>query len=190
MEGKKMGKKALVIVDMLHDFVDEDGALPIRGLKEVTPYIAQLKAAAEENGILVVYANDAHAQDDPEFKVYGRHAVKGERGARVIDELAPNKDSLVIEKQALSLFSNPNADKYLKERNIDDLLMTGGATEYCVLGGGMDGIKNKYKVSLVVDAIAGIDINRGDQYKACVEMGRAGIEPKYTKQALEEIIRK
>jgi nicotinamidase/pyrazinamidase len=144
---------------------------------------------AEQHNVAVIYANDAHAQDDPEFKAWPRHAVKGKIGARVIYELAPSNGALVIEKQDLSMFTNPEADKILREKGINELYVMGVATEYCVRGAVLDAAKLNYKVNVVMDAIAGVDVQKGDQYRALLEMGNAGARPVYAKQALEEIVK-
>jgi len=188
--------KALVIVDMLNDFVQENGALPVQGAQALVENIKQLREKAE----LVVYANDAHAQDDPEFKAWPKHCVKGEYGAKVVDELTPKNGDLVLEKQDLSMFKNKEADKLLREKGVDELYVTGVATEYCVRGATLDALAKGYKVNIVVDAIAGVDEiklpdgnavpeTKGAVNRALLEMGNAGAQPVYTAKALEEIMK-
>ncbi len=179
--------KALVIVDMLNDFVDEKGALPVKGARDLVGNIVSLKKAAENYNLAVVYANDAHTEDDPEFKVWPKHCVKDTFGAKVIDELVA--DGKAFEKQDLSMFTNKEADKVLRQYGISELYITGVATEYCVRAAALDARKLGYKVNVVVDAIAGVDLQKGDQYKALLEMGNAGVRPVTTKQALEELVR-
>lgn len=183
--------KAIVIVDMLNDFVKEDGALPVAGAQDIIENIGKIKGKAEEYNVLVVCANDAHEQDDVEFKVWPVHAVKGTYGAKVTGDLAPVKGNLVMEKQDLSMFTNKQADALLKQKDIDELYVTGVATEYCdralvltdkdkygnLVKGALD---LGYEVNVVVDAIAGADLRKGDQNRALLEMGNAGAKPKYT----------
>ncbi len=146
--------KALVVVDMLNDFVvnDEyhqkqnpnvdlnelrrltklyDGKLAVPNVTGIIDNIALLKRF---NKGLTVYANDAHDKDDAEFNNWPVHAVKKTYGAKVIDELAVQNKDFVIEKQDLVLFTNPLANKLLLERNVKELYVTGVATEYCVKG--------------------------------------------------------
>ena len=68
-------KTALVVLDMLNDFVD--GTLANEAAKPIIGQIDQLAAAARErDDWMVVYANDAHQPNDLEFAVFGEHAPR------------------------------------------------------------------------------------------------------------------
>lgn len=192
--------KAVLVVDMLNDFVEQDGGLPVPGAKDLVETIGKVKGAAGQYGVLVVYANDAHAQDDPEFNAWPKHAVKGTYGAQVVEALAPNVGDLVIEKQDLSVFTNKRADRMLKERGIDELYVVGVATEYCVRAATLDALNLGYKVNVVVDGIAGVDEiklpdgtsvpgTKGAVANALLEMGAAGAKPMYAAKVLEDLVR-
>ncbi len=192
--------KAILVVDMLNDFVQEDGKLPVQGAKTLVENIGKIRGTAGEYDVLVVYANDAHAEDDPEFKAWPPHAVAGTYGAEVVDELKPAKGDLVIPKQDLSVFTNKEADRLLRERGIDELYVMGVATEYCVRGAALDALTKGYKVNVVVDAIAGVDEiklpdgtvvpeTKGAVARALLEMGNAGAKPMYTANVLEELVK-
>ena len=182
-------KKALLVVDMLNDFVQEDGKLPVPGAKEIVENIGRIRGTAGQYDVAVVYANDAHAEDDPEFKAWPKHCVAGTEGAEVVKELVPRMGDLVIPKQDLSVFTNREADRLLREAEIHELYVTGVATEYCVRGAALDALTKGYKVNVVVDAIAGVDLKKGDQARALLEMGNTGAKPVYTKQVLEELVK-
>jgi len=81
--------KALIIVDMLDDFVDGKLANP-RAQAIVEP-LARLLAHAREEGWVVVFSNDAHDPEDPEMAIWGEHAMEGDPGAQVIEALAPRE---------------------------------------------------------------------------------------------------
>ena len=181
--------KAVVIIDMLNDFAEEGGALYVPGAERLVEKIGQLKGTAYEQGVYVIYANDNHAENDPEFKTWPKHAVTGTYGAQVIAQLTPTEQDTVYEKQDLSFFTNPEADKDMKAKGIDELILTGVATNLCVTEAALDALKKQYKVNIVVDAVAGIDINPGDQANALMKMGAAGAKPLYTAQALEYMVR-
>jgi len=183
---------------MLNDFVLKDGRLPVKEANDVIEKILKIKNQAKDKGIPVIYANDAHDPEDDEFKKWPKHAVKGEKSAEVIEELAPDKDDIVIEKQDLSMFTVPTTCDMLKSKDIDELYLTGIATEYCVKAAactisdkyGKDikgAIDRGFKVNVVVDTIKGIDLRPGDAAFALIEMGNAGVRPIYTEQALEEL---
>jgi len=74
--------RALIIVDMLDDFVDGKLANP-RAQAIIGP-LQRLLAHARSDGWVVVFSNDAHEPDDPELRVWGEHAMAGTPGAGVI----------------------------------------------------------------------------------------------------------
>ena len=192
--------KAILVVDMLNDFVQEDGKLPVPGAQTLVENIGRIRGTAGEYDVFVVYANDAHTEDDPEFKAWPPHCVKGTYGAEVVEELKPKEGDLVIPKQDLSVFTNKEAERLLRERGVDELYVTGVATEYCVRGAALDALAKGYKVNLVVDAIAGVDEiklpdgtvvpeTKGAVNRALLEMGNAGARPVYTAKVLEELVK-
>ncbi len=185
--------KAIVIVDMLNDFIKKDeqyrGKLVLPGAKTIVGNISKIKGIAEEYGVAVVYAKDDHPKGDPEFNAYPEHALRDTYGAEVFCELAPVNGNIIIPKQDLSMFTNKEADGLLRAKGIDELVVTGIATEHCVRTAVLDAVELGYKVSVVVDAIAGVDRQPGDQYRALIEMGNAGARPVYTREVLEEVVR-
>ncbi len=182
--------KALVIVDMLHDFVDENGSLPVSGAKSIIENIGKVKGTAGNYKVLVAYANDAHTEEDKDhLEKWPVHAMKGTYGAEVIDELAVEETDLVIEKRDNSMFINPSADTQLKAKGIDELYVTGVATEYCVREAVLGALERGYTVNLIEDAIAGVELQKGDIHRALTEMKQAGARFITTSQALDEIVR-
>ena len=111
--------KALVIVDMLKDFVDGKLANP-RAQGIIEP-LQRLLAHARENGWVVVFSNDAHKPDDPELKVWGEHAMEGSPGAEVIDELEPREDDIVSPKRTYGAFDETGLAEQLREKGVADL---------------------------------------------------------------------
>ena len=78
--------KALIVVDVIKDFMEEDGALFVGGQAQniVSPIVDTLEEMKGTED-LMVFACDSHDVDDAEFKVYGPHAIKGTEGAELID---------------------------------------------------------------------------------------------------------
>ncbi|TRM85938.1 isochorismatase, partial [Sulfolobus sp. E3] len=64
---------ALIIVDMQNDFVRKNGKLSVPTAENTIPYIKNLIDKARSAGALVVYTQDWHMKDDPEFKIWGEH---------------------------------------------------------------------------------------------------------------------
>ena len=96
--------KALVVIDMLNDFVTGKIANP--RAERIIPNVQELlaRARADRREWLVVYANDAHMPNDFELKVWGEHAMAGTPGAEIIPELAAEPGDFVLPKRTYSSF--------------------------------------------------------------------------------------
>jgi nicotinamidase-related amidase len=122
---------ALVVVDMLRDFVD--GVLPNRAARDIVEPIGQLASAARSRpDWVVLYANDAHRPEDFELRVFAPHAMAGTAGAMVIDELAPQAGDVVVGKRAYSAFTDTELESVLQARRVDRLVIVGQHTDCCV----------------------------------------------------------
>jgi nicotinamidase/pyrazinamidase len=129
-----MGKVALIVADMLRDFVEPDGALYVgpQG-REIIPFIARKAAEIRAQGGVVILVCDAHAPDDREFRLFGRHAVKGTRGAELIPELPLKPGDYRVEKTRYSCFYHTEMDDILKKEQVDRVEVVGVCTSICIL---------------------------------------------------------
>ncbi len=105
-------KLALLVVDMLNDFINQDGALFCGPTAQaIVPFI---KARVDEyrlNGYPVIFLCDWHTYDDAEFKRFPKHAIIDSYGAKIIKELnfTQGVDSL-IRKTRYSGFYNTSLE--------------------------------------------------------------------------------
>jgi nicotinamidase-related amidase len=106
----------------------------------------------------VIYVCDNHDPDDKEFRKYGwpAHAVKGTKGADVIDELAPAPGDRIVPKSTYSGFYGTRLDDVLRKMDVDSLRLTGCVTHICILFTASDAVLRDYKVTVVEDGVAGI----------------------------------
>lgn len=149
--------KALVIVDMLRDFIDLDGKLSCGapGAAIVPACVAHL-ARHREAGDVVVYLCDRHRPDDPEFEMFPPHCVAGTPGAEVIDALAPRAGEIVLPKRRYSGFFQTELDLSLREKGVTDIALLGVCTHICVLYTAADARNRGYAVTVYTDAVAGL----------------------------------
>ena len=123
-------KYAVIVVDMLNDFVS--GSLAHPRINHIIQPIAELCDAARANGVPVIYANDSHNPEiDNEFKIWGPHAVQGTWGAEVIDELKPHEGDIVIPKKHYSGFFETSMERVLRELGVNTLIITGWQADCC-----------------------------------------------------------
>jgi nicotinamidase-related amidase len=124
---------ALVIVDMQNDFVDPKGKLFVPSAPDTIPAIKRLIDKARKSKVPVVYTQDWHMKDDPEFKIWGEHAVAGTWGAEIVDEIKPREDDIVVKKLRYDAFYGTSLDHILRTMGVDTLVITGTVANICVL---------------------------------------------------------
>ncbi len=153
-----MPEKALLIIDMLNDFVLEGAPLEVPDARKVIPAIRKAIESAREKNCPVIYICDTHDRDDKEFSRFGwpSHAVSGTKGAEVVAELQPEKHDIVTEKTTYSGFYNTRLDETLKNLGINTLILTGCVTHICVLFTASDAILREYNVTVIEDGVAGL----------------------------------
>jgi nicotinamidase-related amidase len=147
---------ALVIVDMQNDFVDPAGALCVAAAAATVPAIARLRDFARARGMPVVYTQDWHSDDDPEFAVWGRHAVGGTWGAEIVPQLAPEARDLVVRKLRYDAFYDTPLEHELRRRGVGTLIVTGTVSNICVLHTAGSAALRWFRVIVPVDAISAL----------------------------------
>lgn len=144
--------KAVIIVDMLNDFVT--GKLACERAQRIIPNIRRLAEAARARGDLVIYSNDAHLPEgDAEFRIWGPHAIAGTPGAQVIPELAPQPGDFIVPKRRYSGFHATDLNLILQEHGIKSLILTGLHTNICVRHTCCDAFLNGYEVFVPEDGV-------------------------------------
>lgn len=192
-----MKNSALVVVDMLYDFID--GSLACQNsetaVEKTLEFIdSQTKGqGGEEHEILdtfpILFIRDHHPADHASFKEQGgiwpAHCVAGTHGGEIHKDLAPYvREELTFDKgqdrnvEQYSGFEGVNnADQSLGEilelMDTTDVYVCGIATEYCVRNTCEDLLKAGFKVHLLSDCIAYVDYE--GHVKALQEMGAEGI---------------
>ncbi len=145
---------ALLVIDMLNDFVLPGAPLEVPKAREIIPAIRKRIDDAHKAGIPVIYVCDAHGRDDPEFKIWPPHAVKGSEGARIIDDLAPGASDLILEKTTYSAFFGTDLERILRERGITKLILVGILTNICVFFTAADAVMRGFEVEVPRDSVA------------------------------------
>lgn len=179
---------ALLIIDVQNDFCP-GGALPVAaGDRVVAPLsrAAGLFAAAE---LPVLASRDWHPAITGHFIGYGgswpRHCVQESSGAAFHPQLQLPPGCLVISKgfdaatDGYSAFDGRLEDGRSMEQLLADLEVTqlyvgGLATDYCVKETVLAAVRTGFKVTVLEDAIAGVDLHPGDSLRAIEAMQAAG----------------
>ena len=192
-----MRNSALVVVDMLYDFID--GSLACQNaesaVEQAVKFISsQTKGmGGDEHEILdtfpILFVRDHHPADHSSFKENGgtwpAHCVAGTHGGEIHEELRPYvNEELTFDKgcekskEQYSGFDGMNEagqtlGEILELLDTTDVYVCGIATEYCVRNTCEDLAKAGFKVHLLKDCIA--YVNHDGHLKALEEMAAEGI---------------
>jgi nicotinamidase/pyrazinamidase len=182
------GNNALIIVDVQNDFCP-GGALGVSNGDEVIPllnrYIEKFRAA----GLPIIATRDWHPRKTTHFKDYGgiwpAHCIQESHGAAFHSDLQLGSDTIVVSKgmaaneDSYSAFQAKNDSgtplaELLRGLNVERIFVGGLATDYCVKHTALDGIKERFRVVVLGDAIRGVDLKPNDSEKALGEIREAG----------------
>jgi nicotinamidase-related amidase len=192
-----MKNSALVVVDMLYDFID--GSLACQNaenaVRNTLRFIdSQTKGqGGEEHEILdtfpILFIRDHHPADHSSFKekggIWPSHCVAGTHGGEIHEALLPYVcEELTFDKgccretEQYSGFEGVNAaeqslGEILELLDTTDVYVCGIATEYCVRNTCEDLLKAGHKVHLLKDCLAYVD--HAGHLKALEEMASEGI---------------
>ncbi|ARM74878.1 cysteine hydrolase family protein [Acidianus manzaensis] len=147
---------AIIIVDMQNDFVRKNGKLYVPKAEDTIQPIKNLLNKARDASAMVIYTQDWHMKDDPEFKIWGEHALAGTWGAEIIDELKPEKDDFLIKKYRYDAFFETPLDYILRVKNIKNVILAGTVANICVLHTAGSAALRWYNVTVVKDGISAI----------------------------------
>jgi nicotinamidase/pyrazinamidase len=181
-------RSALVVVDVQRDFCP-GGALAAPGGARIVPAINRYLAEAHAAGVPVYATRDWHPEVTSHFTAYGGewpvHCVQGTAGAEFHPDLALPSDAIVVSKgddpgrPGYSAFEGRTPDGTtfhddVRRRGIDRLYVAGIATDYCVKQTVLDARAAGLRVTVLTDAITGIDASAGDVERAVSDMKAAG----------------
>lgn len=153
-----MKKEALLVIDMLNDFVLPGSPLEVPETRSIIKHIQREINAARAAGKPVIYVCDTHAPQDKEFAKFNwpPHAVKGTKGGEVVAELRPEPGDIVIPKTTYSGFYGTSLEETLEKLGVDNLRLTGCVTNICIMFTASDAVLRDYGVTVVQDGVAGI----------------------------------
>lgn len=153
-----MEKTAVIVVDMLNDFVNEDGALPCGVNEEFVGGMVGFLKTASFAKMPIIFICDNHEEDDKEFQMFPKHCVKGTKGAEIIDELKPFVDkNLVVPKTRYSGFYDTELEDILKGLEVNEVILVGVCTDICVMHTCADARNRDYKTFVVKPLVDSFD---------------------------------
>jgi nicotinamidase/pyrazinamidase len=172
--------RALIIVDFQNDFTP-GGALAVAGGDQIAERVNELAASGFD---VVVATRDWHPPDHGSFAEQGGpwpvHCVAGTSGAQLHPALEQGRIDRVVDKgqdpgtEGYSGFEGTDLERLLRERDVDEVVVCGLATDYCVKNTALDALRLGLRVSVDERAVRGVDAQPGDSQRALAELSQAG----------------
>jgi nicotinamidase-related amidase len=147
---------ALIVVDMQNDFVTSGGALVVPDAAATIPVIEGLVRRARVVGVRVFFTQDSHRPGDPEFPIWGEHALEGTWGWQIVDGLAPVVGDRVIRKLRYDGFFGTSLDHELRLAGVRTVVVCGTVANICVLHTAGSAALLGYHIVVPVDAVSAL----------------------------------
>jgi ureidoacrylate peracid hydrolase len=147
-------KTAILVVDMVNDFFEENGVMVLEGGKVLYRPIQRLLNAAREAKIPVFWVNQTLYPGDKLFEKRIVHCIEGTWGAQIVDALSVLPEDIVIAKRRYSGFFQTDLDLHLRERKIENVIVVGVVTNICVRSTVNDAFFLGYEVFVPEDGVA------------------------------------
>ncbi|HKX75966.1 MAG TPA: isochorismatase family cysteine hydrolase [Acidimicrobiia bacterium] len=147
-------RTAVLVIDMLNDFLEPEGAMPLLEGRRLYEPIRRLLNVARQVGSPVIWICDEHLPSDREFEKRSVHCLQGSWGAQIVPDLGPDEEELRIPKTRYSGFFETDLDQRLRELGVDHLILTGVVTNICVRSTAHDAFFRDYRVTIPVECVA------------------------------------
>ena len=177
-------KQALLVIDVQNDFCP-GGTLAVPHGDEVVAPLNKLIDDFLERGAPVYKTRDWHPPVTKHFAAYGGtwpvHCVRDTEGAEFHPALRDDPRITVISKglgdtNCYSAFDETDLLAQLQQQNVEEVVVGGLATDYCVKSTVLDALKHGFKVKALTNAMRAVDLQPGDGERAIEEMRVAGAE--------------
>lgn len=148
----------LLMVDVINDMEYEGGDKLLKQALPMAERLAGLKSRAKAAGLPAIYANDNFGRWQSDFASQVRHCTEDPvRGRAVARLLTPEDDDYFVLKPKHSAFFATPLETLLSYLGANTLILTGIATDSCVLFTAADAFLRDYDLIVVEDCVAAIE---------------------------------
>ena len=146
---------ALLLIDVINDLEFPGGESLADQARHIVQPLAQLKARAKQAGAAAIYVNDNFGRWKSDFRQILQHCLEDHvRGEFLATALQPDEDDYFILKPKNSGFFDSALDILLDHLGAKTLVLTGLATNLCVLFTANDAHMRNYRVIVPNDCVA------------------------------------
>jgi nicotinamidase-related amidase len=164
------GETALLLVDLLNDFLDAEGKLaerigPMLAKTELIAHLKRLVAGARAKGVKIFYVPHGlheHSFDDVQhvhprwqWAMENHLFWKDSWGADFFPALAPQDGDVIVSRhRTFDSFINTDMLERLREHGIEKVVLAGLTSHTCVESAGRHALEEGYHVTFLTDAVA------------------------------------
>lgn len=154
---------ALLLIDVISDFEFEDAEKLYEHALPMARKLAALKDKAARAKIPIIYVNDNFGKWQSDFRKLLAHSLEAKnRGAEIVELLKPGEEDYFVLKPKNSGFYSTTLSILLEHLECETLVITGIATDICVLFTANDAYLRDYKIVVPRDCVAANDLETND----------------------------
>lgn len=152
-------KNAILVVDMLNDFVLPDSPMRVEGAYATLPALAKFLDFGRNSKWAVIYVNRTHRKSGVDAEMTRRHffeegkpfCVPGTKGAEVVEAIRPGPDDIIVTKQRFSAFFATDLDLVLRGLGVKTVYVTGTQYPNCIRATAVDSMGLDYLTIVCTD---------------------------------------
>ncbi len=147
---------ALLVIDMQNYFLDPSSHAFVESGRAMLPNISALVTHFRKAGRPVIFTYFAvkEGEPDPILRWWGESVVDGTEESRLTPELVPQGGELIMRKSSYSSFQGTELEKFLQEKGVQSLVITGVLTNLCCETAAREAFSLGFDVFLPLDAMA------------------------------------
>lgn len=146
-------RTALLVVDIQEDYTGPQARMRFRDGDRIVAVSNELLAQAEARGVVVVFVENVI--DNPILSVLTRGInAPGSPGTEMDRRLAKVPGTRTFSKRRSDAFSNPELDAFLRERQVNRVVLVGLDAAHCVNATAQGALNRGYGVTLFLDGLA------------------------------------
>lgn len=170
---------ALLLIDVINDFQFPEWELLLKHALPTAANLARLKKRLKKAGIPAIYVNDNFGRWQSNFQAILEHCLEdGAHGREFVSQLVPDDDDYFVLKPKHSAFFSTTLDTLLKYLGARRLIITGVATNICVLFTANDAYMRDFEIHVPSDCAAANTVKDHDWSLAEMEkILKADIRP-------------
>jgi ureidoacrylate peracid hydrolase len=162
-------RTALLVIDMQNYFVKPGHQGEVALAREIVPNINRLAAELRRRGGHAVFIRNGTADTRQSWSIYHEWLLTPERMQRRYEDMAedgaglefwhaldirPEDAKLTKKRYSAFIQGSSDAERHLRDRGIDTVLITGTATNICCESTARDAMMLNFKTIMVADGLA------------------------------------